>query len=335
MADIFLLGEAWGEAEEREGKPFVGTSGYILNGMLQHAGIARKDCHVSNVFNLRPQPKNDVVNLCGSKAEGIPGLPTLTKGKYVRKEFQGELERLYRELEEVRPNVVVALGATAAWALLGTSGIRNIRGAPALGRGGIKVVPTYHPAAVARDWTLRPIVVSDLDKALRQSTFPELRRPQRFIHIEPTLNDLTEFEYKYIRPSKDLSVDIETQQDQITCIGFAPSTDRCLVVPFYNPAQSDGNYWRSHADEMKAWAWVRRMCGLRKSYTFQNGLYDMHFLWKQYGITVPFADDDSMLLHHALQPEMEKGLGFLGSIYTAEPSWKFMRKKHETLKKED
>jgi hypothetical protein len=42
-----------------------------------------------------------------------------------------------------------------------------------------------------------------------------------------------------------------------------------------------------------------------------------------------------MLLHHALQPEMDKGLGFLGTVYTDELPWKFMRTKHETLKKED
>jgi len=42
-----------------------------------------------------------------------------------------------------------------------------------------------------------------------------------------------------------------------------------------------------------------------------------------------------MLLHHAMQPEMEKGLGFLGSLYTNEPSWKFMRTDHDNLKKGD
>jgi hypothetical protein len=42
-----------------------------------------------------------------------------------------------------------------------------------------------------------------------------------------------------------------------------------------------------------------------------------------------------MLLHHSMQPELEKGLGFLGSVYTDEPSWKFMRTDHSTLKQAD
>lgn len=332
---IFLLGEAWGRDEEEEGKPFVGMSGHVLNSMLRQVGINRDDCYVSNVFNLRPQPSNDVINLCGPKSEGIPGMPVLGKGKYVRAEYAPELERLWRELQTEAPHVVVCLGATAAWAMLGTHGIRNIRGATATGRFGLKVLPTYHPAAIGRDWSLRPIVLSDLDKARDESAFPEVRRPNRFIHVEPTLSDLLEFERDYILPSPDLSIDIETKLDQITCLGFAPTTDHCLVVPFYDPMQKDGNYWRSLTEECIAWGWVKRMCGLNKRIVFQNGMYDMHFLWRRYGIPVPGATDDTMLLHHALQPEMEKGLGFMASLYTGEASWKFMRSDHDTVKRED
>jgi hypothetical protein len=57
----------------------------------------------------------------------------------------------------------------------------------------------------------------------------------------------------------------------------------------------------------------------------------MTFLWKVYGIPAPKACDDTMLAHHAMQPEMEKGLGFLASLYTDEASWKSMGKglKHD------
>lgn len=332
---MLLLGEAWGSEEVKEGKPFVGSAGYTLNTMLRQIGINRDECYVTNVFNLQPQPKNDIVNLCGPKADSIPGTGPLIKGKYVRAQYAPELVRLYAELDRVQPNIVVALGATAAWAVLGTSGIRHIRGAPMVGRNGVKVLPTYHPSAVNREWSIRPIVLADLSKAKREQEFPDVRRPHRFIHIEPTLTDLIEFEYKYIRPSQSLSIDIETKGDQITCIGFAPSTERCLVVPFHDRKKADGNYWPTLGDEIKAWEWVRRICALDKHIVGQNFVYDMHFLWRRYGITVPSATDDTMLLHHALQPEMEKGLGFLGSVYTDEAVWKFMREKHETVKRED
>lgn len=331
MTKIFLLGEAWGEHEEQQHQPFVGPSGWILDGMLSQVGLTRKDCHITNVFNLRPKPSNDVKNLCGTKAEGIPGFPALTKGKFVLRKYQPELDRLFAEINKVNPNVIVALGATAAWALLHSTGIKAIRGSVAftapnnkLGRT-YKVVPTYHPTAIAREWSNRPVGVADLDKAKRESESPSFRRPQRMIWTYPTLDDLAMFEKLYIAPAKDLSVDIETWQNQITCIGFAPSHDHCIVIPFVSELRQGKIYWQDLEEELEAWNYVRRWLAMKPS-LFQNGMYDIQFLWRSYRIPVPLAADDTMLLHHAFQPEMEKGLGFLASIYTDEMSWKFMRK---------
>lgn len=340
---IMIVGEAWGQEEEEQGQPFVGPSGKLLNQMLGQVGISRKESYLTNVFNLRPQPKNDVENLCGPKGLALPGYPAIKSGKYIRAEFAPELERLYREIIREQPNLIIALGASAAWALLGTSGIKKIRGAPsslfgpaftAVGRP-IKVLPTYHPAAILREWPLRAKTIADLAKAEREAAFPEVKRPRREVWIEPTLDDLAIFERDFILPSHDLSVDIETAGDQITCVGFAPSTDRVIVVPFVDAVQRDGNYWRDLQSELKAWDFVRRWCSLPKRIVGQNFNYDMTRLWVSMGIPVPHAEDDTMLLHHALQPELEKGLGFLATIYTDELAWKFMRKKHETIKKED
>lgn len=348
---IMLVGEAWGEEEEKEGQPFVGASGKLLNRMLSEVGIARSECYVTNVFNLRPQPKNDVEYLAGGKATALPGYPAIKSGKYIRAEYAPELDRLYREIAAEQPTLIIALGASAAWALLATSGIKKIRGAPAtlsgpaltaVGRP-VKVLPTYHPAAIMREWSLRVITVSDLHKAKAEAQFPELRRPSRRIWIEPTIADLADFEHRFIAPAAALSVDIETAGDQITCVGFAPSPDLGIVVPFVDPMQRDGNYWRSLVEEVRAWSYVRDWCastvrntrlGPKKKGIGQNHLYDMNRLWRTVGIELS-ADEDTMLMHHSLQPEMEKGLGFLASAYTNELPWKFMRAKHETLKKED
>lgn len=343
--EIMLVGEAYGEQEAAAGQPFVGKSGWLIKQLLSQAGIAFRDCYVTNVFNLQPQPTNDIGNLCGPKIEGIPGMPALVKGKYANARYTSELRRLYQEINTVNPNLIIALGATTAWALLGTSGIKTIRGAPiattspatlatgvALSRP-FKVLPTYHPAAVLREWSLRPVILADLDKARRQSATPDIRRPAREIWIEPTLSDLEEYEQRYIIPAQRLSIDIETKGDQITCVGFAPSVESAMVIPFWSAAQSDGNYWRTLEDELIAWDFVKRWCSLRPS-VFQNGLYDIHRLWRTYGIQCALAEHDTMLLHHAQQPEMEKGLAFLATIYTEEASWKFMSKT-DTLKKED
>jgi hypothetical protein len=67
---------------------------------------------------------------------------------------------------------------------------------------------------------------------------------------------------------------------------------------------------------------------------FRTG-YDITFIYRAWGIKVIGAEDDTMLLHHALQPESLKGLGFLGSVYTDESAWKQMRKRKSTIKRED
>lgn len=342
--NIVIVGEAFGEKEEQEGAPFRGPSGWMLRDALSSCGIDINQCLLTNVFMFRPRPSNDVSNLCGPKAEAIPGMPALVKGKYVSSQYIAELRRLYHEINQANPNLIIALGATAAWALCHSSGIKAIRGAftsTAPGAGAnvgvplkrqFKVLPTYHPAAVLRDYTLRPILFADLDKASRNAHFPEIVRPKREVWIEPSLADLAEFEQRYIISAERLSIDIETKGDQVTCVGFAPNTSVSLVIPFYSHAANDFNYWPTLKEEMEAWRYAKRWCETKPS-VFQNGCYDMHRLWRTYGIHCIPADD-TMLLHHSLQPEMDKGLGFLATLYTEEASWKFMSRV-ETLKKED
>ncbi len=92
-----IVGEAFGREEAQAQAPFVGTSGKLLWAMLNQAGIKMSDCYVTNVLNLQPTgkyPDNDLKNVTGPKAEGVPGLPAITSGKYLKAEFASELERL-------------------------------------------------------------------------------------------------------------------------------------------------------------------------------------------------------------------------------------------------
>lgn len=338
MAQIVIIGEAWGEAEERARLPFVGSSGYELTRMLSEAGIHRAECFLTNVFNLRP-PSNRIEALCGGKETKLEGYPSLIKGKYVHERYEPELLRLADELVTVNPNLVLCLGNTAMWAMLGKTAISKLRGTTDTSThtaAGFKVLPTYHPAAVLRQWELRPVVVLDLMKAARESEFPEVRRPKREIWIEPTLEDLEVFYERYIVRCRYLSVDIETSGNQVTCVGFGPGADISIVIPFYDSRKKSRSYWPTSTNESTAWAFIRRVLGDGKiKKLFQNGLYDIAFLWRAYGIKVMGAEHDTMLLHHALQPESLKGLGFLGSIYSDEGAWKHMRAKHETLKADE
>lgn len=338
---IVIVGEAWGAKEAAEGKPFVGPSGWMLDEFLRAVGLSRSECYLTNVFNFQP-PGNDLVHLTGPASDRIPGFPPLVRGKFVRQEFAPELNRLYSEIEAVDPNLIIALGGTATWALLRDQRIKKRRGSldHAITRSKRwamqphKLIATYHPVAILRDYTLRPIVFSDFKKAAAEAEFPELHRPKRELWLHPTLSDLAAFE-TYIAESPTLSVDIETWNYQITCIGFAPSPAKALVIPFIWRGTQDGNYWPTLDDELAAWNYVRRWLNSGKQIIGQNFLYDANYLWRRYGIPIQNITHDTMLVHHAMQPEMEKSLGFLASLYTSEPSWKSMRSDIATLKKED
>lgn len=303
---------------------------HILRQMLGQVGLSLKDVPVHSLFNFYAK---DIIDIAGPKAEAIPGLPAVAPGKYLGTKHAPMFARLQRRIEKVKPNLIIGLGPAASLALLRTKSVKSIRGAPTQSAYGPKTIITYHPAAVLRDYSLRPIVISDFYKASKEMVTPEFRRPSRKIWLEPTFEDLLEFERLYIENTKDLSIDIETAQRQITCIGFAPNKETALVVPITSRSAKDGNYW-SASDEPRVWEWIRKQCARKVAIIGQNFLYDANFLWTSYGITCPNMTDDTMLLHHSLQPELEKGLGFLATLYTNEPPWKMMRK-NDTLKRED
>lgn len=331
--EIMIVGEAWGEKEAEAGEPFVGPSGGVLKSMLRHAGVSYDDCYVTNVFNLRPAG-NKLESLSAPKSEAIPGLPQLGQKLWISARYKPEIDRLLAEIETIRPNVILALGATPLWAICHVLGIKKYRGTPIMSADGkVKVLPTYHPAAVMRQWKLRPIVIADIAKARAESLSPQLVRPRRFIYLEPSIADIEWFYETYIAKAEIVSADIETKQGTITEIGFAPQWDRALVIPFYSHSKNT-NYWSTPSEEFAAWKWVQRICA-EKRLVGQNFSYDLQYLWDKNHIPTVKVEDDTMILHHAMYPEMEKSLGFLGSIYTDEPSWKFMRADNETLKQED
>lgn len=326
-AKIVLVGEAPGQQEELLGEPFLGESGNELTRMLAEAGIERSFCTLTNVFMNRPE-KNDLTTWCASKKECLAldptyNLPALKQGKYLLPEYRHELDRLHQELLEWKPNIIVALGGTALWALTRLTGITKIRGT-ILGSPYGKVLATFHPAYILRVWSDRSICVQDLMKAKAQSEFPELRRMNRRIHVDPTLDDLVEWE-RILTSARLLSVDTETRGDTITLIGFAPSPTDAYVLPFLDSRRPDYSYWPTPEDEKRALLFMARVLSCPVPKLFQNGMYDLQYIWFAYKMIVRNCEHDTLLMHHSMYPELPKSLGFLGSVYSDEAPWKLMR----------
>lgn len=336
-ARIVLVGEAPGEQEELTGVPFMGSSGQELTRMLAEAGIDRKSCYLTNVLSHRPKD-NKLEHFCGKKAEVGKDytLPPLASGQYLLPEYLPELERLANEINSVQPNLVIACGGTASWALLRAPKITSIRGAIAAGAlTRHKVLPTFHPSAVLRNWSIRPIVVQDFIKAERESHFPEIRRPERQVYYDPDYSDLAFYRQAILHSGSNLiGADIETKAKTITCISFAPSRSRSYVIPFFDPSRPNGSYWPTLEIELEWWRLVEEVLSSPIQKVWQNGLYDLQYLLRM-GLRVRNSAHDTMILHHAMYPELQKSLGFLGSIYTNESSWKLLRPRGEDSNKRE
>ncbi len=145
-AKFMLIGEAPGEEEAESGRPFVGNAGRLLNKYLQEAQIRREDCYVTNVLKVRP-----------------PGNRTPRKS-----EIKEALPFLIRQITLIRPAVVVCLGSVAVQAVIDPKAkITQIRG-EWQEKNGIKIMPTYHPAAVFHDEDKKEWLKKDLTEARKR-----------------------------------------------------------------------------------------------------------------------------------------------------------------------
>lgn len=340
-ARVVLLGEAPGSEEDIFGEPFIGASGKELRRMCAEAGLDFATCAIDNVFSWRPE--NNVLPkfLVESPGPGIFARP-ISKSQtgrrlFVHPDLYEHVNEKFSAIRALSPNVVCALGSTALWLCdPGNPGISKSRGATFLSDTlGCKVVATYHPAAVLRDWSLRITSVLDLRKAAGEASSPKLcNRPLR-VWLDPTLADLEEYRRLYLDPiagtETRLAFDIETAGGRITCVGFSvQGSDLSIVVPTtrqFAPPKDSAREFYSLKDETTVWTWLKSVLenpNTRK--LAQNGVYDVQWLAK-FGVYVRNFSDDTMVLAHSFSPEMPKSLGYLGSVFTNHPSWKSLKPK--------
>ena len=311
-AKIAIVGEAPGKDEERLGRPFVGGSGKVLSGMLTEAGIDRRDCYLTNVMQLRPVG-NDFGEFYEDASRKIPG-KLLIEG----------YRRLADEMDEVNSNVIIALGNEALKALVNKTGITKYRGSILMDKISstriLKVVPTFHPAAIMRQWENRPLAVMDLKRALDESSDPLYSMfPRDWKKVE-TLSELKANVDYYLKNAKYISFDIETCNNQVSCIGFARDEFHAFTVPV---CMFDKSSW-TEEEELQVWIQIKRLLESDIPKIAQNANFDMFYLKYTVGIDVQNLWMDTMIAHHCIYPELPKSLATLCSIYTREPYYKDM-----------
>lgn len=147
-APIFFIGEGPGETEDKTGRPFVGRAGQLLEQMINAMGLKREQVYIANIVKCRPP---------GNRAPAPDEVETCTP-------------YLVRQIEIIRPKVIVTLGLPAAkYMLQSNSTMGRLRGQWHEWRG-IKLMPTFHPAYLLRSYTVenRQAVWSDLQKVMDQ-----------------------------------------------------------------------------------------------------------------------------------------------------------------------
>ena len=151
-ADVLFVGEAPGKDEDLQGLPFVGAAGALLTRMIESIGLRRDDVYIANVIKCRPPNNRDPEPDEISKCEPY----------------------LHRQVEIISPIVICSLGRFAAQVLLQTNeSMGKLRGRLFAYRG-IKLIPTYHPAALLRNAHWKRPAWNDLN--LLRSEYDRLRQ---------------------------------------------------------------------------------------------------------------------------------------------------------------
>ncbi len=146
QAKLMFIGEAPGEEEDRQGKPFVGRAGQLLTKIIEAMGLEREDVYIANILKCRPPnnraPLPDEIAACRNNIK--------------------------RQVEIIKPRVICTLGKFASQTLLNTqTPISALRG-KFREYAGIKVMPTFHPAYLLRNPEEKKTVWQDMKKVMKE-----------------------------------------------------------------------------------------------------------------------------------------------------------------------
>lgn len=306
VCKVMFVGEKPGYQEVQFGRPLVGPSGHEFDRMIGEAGINRTDCFITNVahefiygegFYKAPQAKE-------------LGKPRI-QGRYPVDPIREGLEILPTLIEEINPNIVILLGEIALWAVTGETGIKKWRGSVMELPDGRKVLPTYNPAYVLKDWGVRSICVQDFRRAKKESAYPGVRRPSKSYIIRPSFEDA--MDSLAAAKGKTVAVDIETRGGHTSCIGFGTKIHEGICIPLTCAERPEG-YFPFEEEALLREKFKETFTDPGTELVLQNGLYDAQYIAKDMGFMIDMKHDTSVM-QHVCFPSLEKRLNFIASMY--------------------
>jgi hypothetical protein len=281
----------------------------------------RSECYTTNLLKVRP-PNNWLGAFIAPSKKAITSAHTRLRDKWVTQEVQDGFSMLKAEIKAVQPQVIIAFGNTALWGLTGHWGISKWRAShlqldALVGSVGPTVLPTFHPAAILREWYQRPTVINDLRRAKRIAdgrgpTAPEWKftlRPN-FTQVLQRLNSL----YRLVEDSGVwIDFDLETRAGHIACAGLSWSKTEAICIPFMERGRPEG-YWNLEEEAHVVWWLWKVLCHPKALIRGQNLLYDCQYTWRWWHF-LPRVKQDTMISQHTLFGDMPKSLAFQASMY--------------------
>lgn len=338
-AKIAFVLESWGEQERNYNSSLVGPTGIYFNKFLASIGISRKSVFVTNVVMEQPF-NNEMFRFFHKGTSGAE-----YKYLYPMDNVLEGIENLKIQLAEVNPDVVVACGNYAAWALTDDciniangknnstgwkipAGIENWRGSQVRTSpefGNRKCLLSLHPSNAVYPNESRFLFEHDIAKRLPLAFPPHHwdEPADRELEIDPSYDRCTEYLSNILHLASTntspvwLSSDIETfAQRFVSCIGFSASLKHAICIPFF---RSFTQKCFTNDQELHIKLLIRQLL-LHPNVKLvgQNFFYDSQYLERVEGVCYNrLADHDTMSVEHLLHPGLPKDLGYLSSIYCA------------------
>ena len=330
-AAVMVVGESPGEDDVRTGRPFTGWAGGKLEEWLRSIGLRKDQVYLTNVAKYRPYGGDTNSMIAKTRAQKTED-HVLVNGLWVDPVLAEGVKELKEEINKIKPNIIVALGNIALWALTGNTGIEQWRGSLCQFQG-IKIIPTISPIGVVRQLEWNPIVLEDFKRIKREMVSKEMPEIVENFLVSPSFEEATS---RLLKISSELSlgevklaVDIETKAGQIDMLGIATSSEDAMCIPFIEGMES---YW-SEEEEVAIMLRLREILCHKNAYIIgQNYAYDAVFI-RQKWMYWTKCDFDTMIAHHSLVPSggsiltetdkgkkggagaIKKNLGFLSSLY--------------------
>lgn len=297
---VMVIGEAPGRREDDINKPFSGDCGRELDNLFLRAGFPREQIYITNVVHCRPpdnrKPKAKEISVCK--------------------------QWLSKEILEVEPKFVLILGATALKAfpfLEGKGKVTELRGR-LIEENGRHFMITFHPGAILRDDSKRPMFESDVNKFLTVVKGGKVPNEKKLNLTIATLGNIQDL-FREISQNQVISLDIETTglspflgDEKVTMVGLGLK-DRQWIVPLNHQRSC----FRTETNQRVILKTLEQAL-MGKQVIAHNGKFDSLWLLVKYGVDIKI-NHDTMMQHSLIDENARHGLKNLAMVKYGAPDY--------------